>query len=172
MEGNRTLSDIGTGKNLFTIKITAANGNIGTYLLNVERAGPPTWSFLDEQMEISYITPNRVIATDTKIMISWASAIDNNSPILEYEVYMYPNHTVTSQAGCENTASSCIVEDGKMFCRQRALILQSAPATNLELVSCLSAATEAFPDGYFFGFAQEIQRGGPIYQEATQMVFL
>ena len=96
-KGNRTLSDVGTGKNLFTIKIAAANGNKGTYLLNVERAGPPTWSFLDDEMEISYITPKRVIATDTKIMISWASAIDNNSPILEYEKLSQPHGHIASR---------------------------------------------------------------------------
>ena len=69
---------------------------------------------------------------------------------------MYPNYTVPEQ----NNYSSVVVRDpcflnvseqscfrdlrGRYFCRQKALILDSTPTTNLELISCLAAGMYSY----------------------------
>ena len=173
---------IETGINFVTIQVHAANGNTAVYTLRIERAGPPTWKRVDEHQQETLILPKKVIATDTKIMLSWDEAVDNNSPIEAYEVYMYPNYTLPD-VGNSSTAmtkkdpcaynTTCFEDDsGRLFCKQVPLILRSAATTSLELVGCLSAAMDESFNGYFFRIRAKNSEGWSELSESNKDGFL
>ena len=93
---NETFTEmsISTGTNIFFVNVIAVNGNGGKYRIQIEKAGPPTWYKANEDGVGLTISPRLIIATDTKIMLTWDHAVENNSPLQGYEVYMYPNYTI------------------------------------------------------------------------------